>query len=63
MLQVSEVVNAGADLTNDAGKSNKNNDDMKISEKEEHHTVEYKETLKTNVKHFNRKKDNMETNI
>ena len=51
---VSEVANNDADLTKDSGKTNKEDDDMNISEKEEQKTLDYKEALKIYVKNINK---------
>ena len=64
LLQVSGVENTDAYLTADASKFNKDDDDMKISEKEEQKNVEYQETLKIDVVRYRQiHSGNMESNI
>ena len=48
------MANNDADLTKDAGKTDKKDDDMNISEREEQKTLDYKETLKIYVKNINK---------
>ena len=54
LLQVAEVENANADLTTDASQIYKDNDDMNISETEEHKTVGYQAILIIDVINTNK---------
>ena len=56
MLQVAKAENSDADLTEDASKTNKEDYDMNISDKEEQRTVKYQVTLKIDVKSINNMK-------
>ena len=51
---VAEVKNADTYLTADVGKTNEEDEDMKISDKEENKTVGYQETLKIYVNNIDK---------
>ena len=51
---VSEVENDDTDLTADASKTNEEDDNMNILEKENHNTVQNQETLKIYIKNIDK---------
>ena len=55
LLQFSEVANDDEYLTACTSKIKKDDEKMSISEKEEHKTVEYQETLKIDIKNIDKK--------
>ena len=64
LLQEVEVTNVDVDLTTDSSKINEGNDNMNITMEEDQDTVEYKNTLKFDVKNISKSKNNnMETNL
>ena len=64
MLQVAEVENADADLTVDARKIHKDNENMKISLEEDQEAAKHQKTLKVDSKNIAKtQKSNMEINI
>ena len=56
LIQVAEVVNSDADLTEDVGTINEDDYKMNISMKEEQKNVEFQETLKVDVNNIAKKK-------
>ena len=63
MLQEAEVANSDVDLTADASKISEDDDDMNISVKKEHKTVEYQETFEIDAVNIAKNKQNMDANI